>query len=43
MDNLWDNAPWFVPNMESKNYLADLEQREIEISEKQSAAVDRKG
>lgn len=42
MDNLWENAPWFVPTMESKNYLADLEQRELEINEKQSVAVDHR-
>lgn len=42
MDTLWENAPWFVPTMESKDYLADLEQREMEISKKQSVTVDHK-
>lgn len=42
MDTLWENAPWFVPTMESKDYLADLKQREMEISKKQSVTVDHK-
>lgn len=42
MDTLWDNAPWLVPTMESRNYLADPEQREAEISEEQSAGIHRK-
>ncbi|RPB00986.1 putative MFS sugar transporter [Choiromyces venosus 120613-1] len=34
MDKLWETAPWFVPTMERKNYLGDLERRENEIQEK---------
>lgn len=42
MDTLWENAPWFVPTLESKDYLAGLKQREMEISKKQSVIVDHK-
>jgi hypothetical protein len=36
MDNLWENAPWFVPTMRRKDYLAELEQHKEEIEEKQA-------
>ncbi|KAL7267813.1 hypothetical protein RUND412_009583 [Rhizina undulata] len=39
MDNLWENAPWFVPTMEGKDYLRDWEQRREEMDEKQAHAV----
>ncbi|KAI5846552.1 MFS sugar transporter [Morchella snyderi] len=42
MDNLWENAPWFVPTMESKDYLGDLRERELEIDNKQAINIDHK-
>lgn len=38
MDNLFENAPWFVPSMTRQNYLLDLEHRKEEIEVKQATA-----
>lgn len=34
MDNLWENAPWFVPTMRRKDYLAELEHEVEDVNEK---------
>lgn len=31
MDNLWESAPWFIPTMNRKDYLGELEHRTEEI------------
>lgn len=32
MDNLWENAPWFVPTMRRKDYLAEWEDKKETIA-----------
>ncbi|KAI5799947.1 putative MFS sugar transporter, partial [Geopyxis carbonaria] len=39
MDKLWENAPWFAPSTQRKDYLGELEKVKEEIDHKQSTSA----